>query len=138
MAIQIITENCTGCGRCVKVCPFGALVMEDLTAVALDNCTLCGFCVEACLFDAIVKPERAQADMEAFDSYRGVWVFVQRDGDGIHHVALELLSEGRRLADELGCDLACMVIGDGEDLAIPVFGHQHHHSPVPQADHRNE
>ena len=113
MAIQIIEEKCTGCGRCARVCPFGAIVVESLLAVALDNCTLCGLCVDACLFDAIVKPERAQADEAVLDRYRGVWVFVQRDGEGIHHVTLELLGEGRRLADELGTDLGCLVIGDG-------------------------
>ena len=55
--------------------------------------------------------------MELTD-YKGVWIYAeQRDGD-LLGVAIELLGEGRRLADELGVDLSAVLIGSGiEGLA---------------------
>ncbi len=124
MAIQIDTEKCMGCGMCIRVCPFGALVMENFVAVALDSCTLCGLCVDACAFGAIVKPVREQAEPSSFDADRGVWVFVQTEpGGGIHHVALELVNEGRALADTLGTELACMVFGENLNGLVGELRH---------------
>lgn len=110
MGLIIDNEKCVGCGVCIKACPFDALVMEDNKAVVQSNCTLCGICVDTCKFGAIVL-ERDVKETPAFDDTRGVWVFVQCDESGIHHVALELIGEGRKLADELGTDLSCMVLG---------------------------
>ena len=123
MAIHIITEKCVGCGACISVCPFSALVIEDNKAVALSSCTLCGLCVDACGFGAIEKPQRTEAVAGAFDDHRGVWVFVQTDSGGIHHVALELVNEGRVLADELGTELVCMVLGDDIDGVVEELRH---------------
>lgn len=44
--------------------------------------------------------------------YRGVWIFAeQREGE-LHKISLELLAIGRRLADELGVELATVLLGD--------------------------
>jgi Predicted NADH:ubiquinone oxidoreductase, subunit RnfB len=49
--------GCLGMGDCVKICPFGALSMNETTMlpeVDEDKCTACGKCVNACpknLFD---------------------------------------------------------------------------------------
>jgi electron transfer flavoprotein alpha subunit len=45
-------------------------------------------------------------------------VFVQTEDDGIHHVSLELIGEGRKLAEELGTELSCMVMGNGTVDAV--------------------
>lgn len=113
MGVRIIIDKCVGCKACVKACPFAALEMAGGKAVCLDACTLCGACVGACRFSAIEIPERTSAPTPDPDSYRGIWVFVQLDDEGIHHVSLELVGEGRRLADELGTELSCMVLGNG-------------------------
>ena len=40
---------CCGCGRCVKVCPFGALSVKSGRAVAdPQRCVLCSYCAGAC------------------------------------------------------------------------------------------
>jgi len=45
---------CTGCGRCVQVCPQGAVTLVNNTAnVNRDTCTGCGICVTECPRTAI-------------------------------------------------------------------------------------
>jgi electron transfer flavoprotein alpha subunit len=55
---------------------------------------------------------------EHFKAYRHVWVFVEYEHGTIHPVSLELLGEGRKLANKLGVELAGMLLGaDREALA---------------------
>jgi len=58
----------------------------------------------------IVLDERLQA-------YKGVWVFVEHERGHIHPVSLELLGEGRKLADSLGAELAGVVLSAPGDEA---------------------
>lgn len=43
-------DRCAGCGRCLKICPQGAISRDDkyglLTSV--EKCSLCGLCVDEC------------------------------------------------------------------------------------------
>ncbi|CAH2599518.1 Protein FixB [Rhodovastum atsumiense] len=48
---------------------------------------------------------------ERFRSYKNVWVFIEIEHGEIHPVSLELLGEGRKLADKLGVELAGVLIG---------------------------
>jgi len=118
MGLIIIEEKCTGCGLCIRACPFDALEIVDKKAVVNEKCTLCGLCVGSCRFEAIVLPERDRTAAVNVDEYRGIWVFVQHDGSGVHHVSLELVGEGRKLADQLGTHLSCMVMGNTVDPYI--------------------
>ncbi len=123
MAIMVKTEECVGCGACVSTCPFGAIVLENGKARITDACTSCGACVESCPVGAIVSDAPAGgAKKEADSAASGVWVFIEQRGGQIRNVSLELVGEGRKLADELGEELAGVVIGDGvADLAKEVF-----------------
>lgn len=47
--------------------------------------------------------------------YRGVWVFVERDGQGVHPVSWELLGAARGLADQLGTEVGAVVAGAPTD-----------------------
>ncbi len=44
---------------------------------------------------------------------KGIWVFVEQTKGKIRKVSLELLSQGRKLADEKGEELAAVVLGQG-------------------------
>ncbi len=108
----IIDENkCTGCQKCIKVCPSeGALVIKGkVVEVDLNRCTLCSACVSICPVDAMqIKRKAKTADTSA---YADVWVFAELDGEKLKPVVAELLGKGRELAENLKQNLAAVVLG---------------------------
>ena len=54
--------------------------------------------------------------------YKGVWVFAeQREGE-LQKVSLELLGEGRKIADKLGVKLTALLLGDNVKALADTFG----------------
>ena len=53
--LQYAMDKCTGCGRCVEVCPQGVFEMRDKHASITDRdlCMECGACALNCEFGAI-------------------------------------------------------------------------------------
>ena len=53
--LQFFSDKCTGCGRCVEVCPHGVFAMQGKRAVLTDRdrCMECGACAKNCEFNAI-------------------------------------------------------------------------------------
>jgi electron transfer flavoprotein alpha subunit/NAD-dependent dihydropyrimidine dehydrogenase PreA subunit len=108
--LNIDTEKCTGCGLCVKVCPFDAMRLVNEKAEANEACTLCGACVKVCPVDAL-SIERKRVDPSKFKDYKGVWVWAEQVHGELRNVALELLGKGRELADKLGEPLCAILLG---------------------------
>ena len=52
-----ITENCTGCMVCKKVCPVDAITGEKKQPHTIDPtiCIKCGQCFDKCKFDAVKR-----------------------------------------------------------------------------------
>ncbi len=54
MSIEIKEDKCTGCGRCVEVCPVDAITLDDGKAIINDEeCVECGACESECPNNAI-------------------------------------------------------------------------------------
>ena len=121
MAVNVIKEKCKGCSICVKNCPFSAITMEGKLAVIGSSCTGCGVCVEKCPFKAIEKTEE-EREITDLSAYKGVWVFAEQREKKIMPVVIELLGEGKKLAEEVGCELCAVLCGsDVEGLADELF-----------------
>jgi DNA-directed RNA polymerase subunit D len=86
--------ECTGCGKCVEVCPRQVLVMEDSRAKATNTleCSLCKLCIDACeagamkvtpVLDSFVLTIESSGCMPARD-------LVSRAAEGIKKRAEEL------------------------------------------------
>ena len=113
MSVTVISAKCTGCETCVSTCPFGAIEMRDGAAFITEACTMCGACVEACEFKAIERSEEAAGPAADLSAYKGVWVFAEQHKGEISSVALELIGEGRKLADKKKTVLAAVFMGHG-------------------------
>jgi len=58
---RILSDVCKRCGKCMKVCPAGAITGKAKTKkesgkpfkIGTEKCTRCGMCFEACKFEAI-------------------------------------------------------------------------------------
>jgi len=110
MPIYIVPEECKGCKLCINACPYGAIEMVDGKAVFTDDCTQCGACVTSCKFGAI-KVERIEVCDIDTSQYEGVWVVAEVAHGHLADVTLELLGEGRKLADDLGVELSLVLVG---------------------------
>ena len=137
MAIEIDYGICVNCGICEKKCPFGAIEIRDKKVMISEACTVCGACVEACPKGAISKKVEASCiDIDKND-YRNVWVFIELHDGVPRNVGLELLGQGRQLADANGEKLVGVIIGEksysvvndiicyGADEVIVVEGSQY-------------
>ena len=125
--LTIDTQACIGCGRCVRACASGGIVVEgerpDRVARPTDACVLCGSCVDACPVGAISIERDAATGAVDVDAYRDIWVFVQTDAtDAVEPVAFELLGRARELADARGCRLVALM---GTGLEAPLSDCQH-------------
>lgn len=112
MALNYDREACTGCMLCPKVCNFGAIEIDgDKVKFDMTKCVFCGSCEEICPADAITIERRA-FDKSKLLEYKNVWVFCETTEGRLRSVALELVAEGRQLADSLGEILVAVLVGN--------------------------
>jgi electron transfer flavoprotein alpha subunit len=113
MRIVIEQLRCIGCGACIESCPYDAIVMVGDKAEINEYCQLCRACLDVCPEGAIVERSETADNIQAtnLDAYKGVWVFAEQRDGVVASVAYELLGEGRRLANELGCELCAVLFG---------------------------
>jgi len=109
-----VTDACTGCKKCEKTCPYGAILVQDKLAVVQDNCTLslCGACVQVCPFDALILHRKIEE--KDLSDWKGVWVFAETtNNEEVRSASRELLSKAYELAQELGEEMCAVLLGDG-------------------------
>ena len=62
--------------------------------------------------------------MADFNEYKGVWVFCEQRQGALMSTDFELVSEARKLADELGCQVTGLLLGDNvEGIAKELGGY---------------
>lgn len=64
---------------------------------------------------------------ERFRDYKHVWVLVEIERGKVHPVSWELMGEGRKLADKLGCQLAGVVIGPKAETTKTAIRQTYHY-----------
>jgi electron transfer flavoprotein alpha subunit len=110
--LNVIEEKCTGCAVCIDKCPFDALEMKNNIAVVdYNSCTMCGLCVKSCEYEALELNEESSQSKKDNSDYSGVCVIAEQRDNVLMDVSLELVSEGRKLADELDVKLSAVVLG---------------------------
>lgn len=122
MATLTFKQNlCTLCGICVEGCPFGALEIKDGKVELNASCKMCRLCVKKCPQNAIDLVEDEAVKSVDKDAWKGVMVFVEQEGDGVHPVALELIGKARELAAKINHPVYAVLIG-GENAPEQAKG----------------
>ncbi len=111
MSVIIELDKCTGCGQCLEVCPFDALELVGEKVAVKEGCTLCGACLEVCEYAALSLPEDEAPTQPVPCPSDGIWIFAEQRRGRLAPVALELLGEGRRLAEVLHLPVAAVLFG---------------------------
>jgi electron transfer flavoprotein alpha subunit len=121
MSLIFYAEKCIACGACVEACPFGVLRLEGETLVIGEGCNLCGACVEVCEVEALAVPETEGPTPRPAVPPDGVWVLAEQRHGSLAPVTMELLGEGRRLAETLQVPVAAVLLGDEVAFLAPAL-----------------
>ncbi|MCO5386663.1 FAD-binding protein [Desulfosporosinus sp.] len=124
-------KKCEDHGKCVLVCPTNALAIPNQPSKPkeqLDPEAGSKFNLKDPLPEAVKdyaqdndkKTIPAQVTAVAGgDVWSGVWVIIEYTNGKVAPVSWELLGEGRKLADSIGCGLCGVITGNEIDSVIP-------------------
>ena len=108
--------------RLISVCPFHALSYDGQTVSVSAACRVCRLCVKNGP-PGVVRVEEDSAPSVDKDAWRGLAVFAERRGEGVHPVTLELIGKARELAAVTGHPVYAVVIGRSLDALIDELMH---------------
>jgi pyruvate formate lyase activating enzyme len=92
--------SCKSCGTCVKVCPVGAVTLDD-NGVRIDRekCTLCEECVKNCVPEALkISGKRMTVD-EVFKTVKRDADYYEASGGGVTASGGEILAQADFVAE---------------------------------------
>lgn len=71
LMLNIDTQKCIRCGKCVKICPSMILGQAapggDVQVLEPENCIVCGHCVAVCPTEAVIHSEFPDGKVHSFD-----------------------------------------------------------------------
>jgi pyruvate formate lyase activating enzyme len=117
--IKLTLSKCDGCGRCLGVCPTGAIRKENgEIALVRSLCTLCGECVDVCYRGALDWFGRYYTLDEVYDNVIKDAAYYRRSGGGV------TLGGGEAtLQSEFVYTLMKRLQADGIHVAIDTCGY---------------
>lgn len=83
--IMLIPNNCIGCGKCLDICPAGAIheSSEKKRAVDRSRCDVCGACANQCYANALNVSGRYMSVSEVLAEVERDRLFYQNTGGGV-------------------------------------------------------
>ncbi|MDR2356132.1 MAG: glycyl-radical enzyme activating protein [Clostridiales Family XIII bacterium] len=105
--LGFIKTLCVGCGRCLGVCNFGAIVRGDAYRIDREKCRTCFVCADDCAGGALVRYGERMTSGAVFEKLRRDKMFFDASGGGVTFSGGEpLLSPGfvRELCESLAAD----------------------------------
>ena len=119
-------DKCENHGKCVTVCPSSALTLDpkakDVSGDKANGGEKKEFNPKGSMPQAVADyaktTEKKVIPVAGGDIWSGVWVIVEYNHGRIAPVSWELLGEGRKLADAIGCELCAVVTGYQVDHVI--------------------
>lgn len=112
---------CTECGECTKVCPVEAISLPQAAGAKkpapLESTP--GQTQPAPQATAVSAAHPSAEQAEGEEAWHNVWVVIEYAGGKVAPVSWELLGEGRKLADAIGCKLCGCLIGYQLDAVLP-------------------
>lgn len=123
--IMFVPIRCRECGKCVAVCPEGAISMDKENKIDWQRCTTCLKCADACKYDALRRVGTEMTAEEVDKVVRGDEVFYRCSGGGVTIsggeplVQPDFTAEIFRLCRKVGIHTALDTSGFGsaEDVA---------------------
>ncbi len=67
-----ISDDCIGCGMCVKNCPMGNLSIKDGKAVSANKCAMCYRCISSCPKQAVTLLGKKVYEQCRYEKYADV------------------------------------------------------------------
>ena len=113
--MQCDKEKCVGCGTCAKVCPNGAISMENgKPEMKKDACTFCGKCVNFCPIGIREIIGREYSVKELIKELMKDQMFYEESGGGV------MLSGGEVMAMDIDYILAIAKELKRQDVTLTI------------------
>ena len=110
-------NKCVLCGKCVTVCPSGALTFDNSPVLNPEKCTLCGKCALWCPADAISVCGKTMDTETVFREVRKDKAFNETSGGGVTVSGGECM-----LYPDFVAELLDKCKKDGIDTAVDTAG----------------
>jgi MinD superfamily P-loop ATPase len=116
---QIVSDKCTGCGKCAQYCRFGAVVIRDGFHIDLFSCEGCGVCKAVCPSDTIVMREEKAGTLDLYKSGSVFSTAQLKIGSGTSGMLVSKVK--KRMRDACGPQVPIAVIDGSPGIGCPVI-----------------